>query len=410
MFRATRLSMPYGATTPATAANVLQTYVSHLRKVLPSHRLVTLPPGYLLELEPDELDLQHFERLTREGRRRLAAGDGERALHNFDEALALWRGPPLGGVGAAPFAQVEIARLEELHLAAREQRFEAALTLGRHAEVVAELEALVREQPLGIAARAAHARALPRGRTTDALATYRQGRALLVEEVGIEPSQELKDLNAAILRQDPALSSPATPTNVTANRSLLIVCSDARNLNELITLVAPLAQRPRHDLMLVLLVEQPDALAQATRLANECRSDLADAGISTRAAAFTSHEAAIDIARLVSDAEVALVVADAAGRLDEGGRFDADLAGVLAAVPCDVALLARAGASARHSAAPVLVPLAGPSTSGPPSSSVPGSRTRKGDACGSPGPRATSKPAAGMPADCSPGRRSSSSR
>jgi DNA-binding SARP family transcriptional activator len=133
---------------PASAHNSVHIYVSRLRKALGNGRLQTRGHGYVLALEPEELDLSRFERLLGEGREFLAAGEAERAARTLRAALALWLGPPLSDFTSEPFAQGEIARLEELHLAALEERIEADLAIGRHAELVSELEALVREHPL----------------------------------------------------------------------------------------------------------------------------------------------------------------------------------------------------------------------------------------------------------------------
>src|SRR5215212_3724340 len=134
---------------PASAVNSVHIYVSQLRKALDG-RLETRGRGYRLALEPEQLDLGRFERMLGEGRALLAAGEPERAAEALRSALALWRGPPLSDFASEPFAQSEIGRgrLEELRLAALEERIEADLALGRHVEFVSELEALVRERPL----------------------------------------------------------------------------------------------------------------------------------------------------------------------------------------------------------------------------------------------------------------------
>ena len=129
---------------PPTAAKTIQVYVSRLRKELGEGRLVTRAPGYLLRVDPGELDLDRFERLLGEAR----TDEPETAARKLREALALWRGPALGDLAYEPFAQPEIARLEELRLVALEQRIEADLACGRHRELIGELEALVFEHPL----------------------------------------------------------------------------------------------------------------------------------------------------------------------------------------------------------------------------------------------------------------------
>ena len=158
---------------------------------------------------PTQLDLGRFERLLDEGRTLLAAGDAERAAEALRGGLGLWRGPPLSDFASEPFAQTEIARLEELHLAALEERIEADLALGRHADLVPELEALVREHPLREGLRAQLMLALYRsGRQADALDAYQRARRMLAEELGLEPGRRLQELERAILSQDERLDSP----------------------------------------------------------------------------------------------------------------------------------------------------------------------------------------------------------
>jgi DNA-binding SARP family transcriptional activator/streptogramin lyase len=206
----------WGDTPPPTAAKTVQVYVSQLRKVLRNGNgdgpLLTRGRGYVLRIGPDDLDLHRFERSLAEGRRALGSDAPDQAAKALREGLALWRGPPLADFAYEPFAQAEIARLEELRLAAIEQRIEADLELGRHADVVGELEALTAEHPLREGLRAQLMLALYRcDRQAEALEAYRLGRRRLVEDVGIEPSKSLRELHAAILAQDPALGAPAPP-------------------------------------------------------------------------------------------------------------------------------------------------------------------------------------------------------
>jgi YVTN family beta-propeller protein len=197
---------------PASAVNSVHIYVSQLRKALDGC-LETRGRGYRLALEPEQVDLGRFERMLGEGRALLAAGEPERAAEALWSALALWRGPPLSDFASEPFAQSEIARLEELRLAALEERIEADLALGRHVELVSELEALVREHPLRERLRAQLMLALYRsGRQTEALDAYQQARRMLAEELGLEPGRRLQQLEGAILRQDAQLDPPSQAT------------------------------------------------------------------------------------------------------------------------------------------------------------------------------------------------------
>jgi DNA-binding SARP family transcriptional activator len=206
----------WGDEPPERAVKTVQVYVSQLRKALAPGDgaeggiILTRPPGYLLRLAPDGLDLRRFERLSEAGRRLLEQGDARAASARLGEALSLWRGPPLADFAYEPFAQVEIARLEELRLVALEDRAEADLRAGRAAELVGELEALVAGNPLRERFRGQLMLALYRsGRQAEALEVYRDGRAALVDELGIEPGKQLRALEQAILRQDAELEPPA---------------------------------------------------------------------------------------------------------------------------------------------------------------------------------------------------------
>ncbi len=207
----------WGDQLPHNAGNALQATVSRLRRDLEDAStggspIGTRPPGYVLEIEPDALDLWRFERLVSGGRARLAAGDPGGARTLLSEAFGLWRGAALADVTGVDALDRERSRLEEARLAALELRVEAELLDGRHAELVGELEALVAEHPYREELRAQLMLALYRaGRQAEALATYQEGRTLLVDELGIEPSRALQQLERAILLQDPTLELPESP-------------------------------------------------------------------------------------------------------------------------------------------------------------------------------------------------------
>jgi DNA-binding SARP family transcriptional activator len=191
----------WGERPPETAVETVQVYVSRLRKLLPADALVTRPPGYLLAVEPTTIDLARFERLVADAR----GAPPQRASALLREALELWRGPALAEFEDEPFARVERERLDDLRLTALEHRIEADLALGRDAELVGELEALITEQPHRERLRAQLMLALYRaGRQAQALTAYRRARAAL-DELGLEPNQALKQLEQQILRQDPSL-------------------------------------------------------------------------------------------------------------------------------------------------------------------------------------------------------------
>lgn len=200
----------WGEQPPRTAATSLQNFVSQLRKLLGADVVVTKPPGYQLRIAPEQLDLERFTRLVEESR---AEPPDERAA-KLRRALALWRGRPLADLGFEAFAQQEIGRLEELRLAALEDRVEADLQAGRHKDLVGELEAFADEHPLRERLRSQLMLALYRsGRQAEALQIYHDTRRVLVDELGIEPSPTLQQLHGAILRQDPRLEEgqPVAP-------------------------------------------------------------------------------------------------------------------------------------------------------------------------------------------------------
>ena len=201
----------WGDAPPRSAEKTLQSYVVHLRRALESGRprgtvLVTREPGYLLRVAPGELDAARFADLATQGRRLLAAGAAEAAAATLGEALGLWRGEAFEEFPEADACASEAARLAELRLGAVEERMEADLALGRHRELLAELEDLTREHPLRERLWGQLLLALYRcGRQADALLAYQRARATLVEELGIEPGVELRRLHTAILAQDPEL-------------------------------------------------------------------------------------------------------------------------------------------------------------------------------------------------------------
>jgi DNA-binding SARP family transcriptional activator len=210
-----------------TAAHAVQVYVSQLRKALGPEAIATRAPGYLLDLDPDALDVERFLRLTDEGRAALDAGDPTTAAGLLRDALALWRGPALADFRYDSFAQAEIARLEDLRSVAQESRIEADLALGLDSRLVSELESMVEAHPLRERPRALLMLALYRaGRQADALAAYRRTRATFVEELGIEPGPELRELEAAILRQDKTLLPDSRAVRPMQFRRLVsIVCA-----------------------------------------------------------------------------------------------------------------------------------------------------------------------------------------
>src|SRR5262249_10504046 len=204
----------YTGSPPPTAGAQVRDHVSQLRKLLGPDAgavLETRSPGYVLHVEPEQLDAARFERLVGAASDDLADGKDARAAELLREALALWRGPALADLAYAPYAQPTVGRLEELRLTALERRIEADLRLGRNGALIGELEGLVAEHPLREQFRAQLMLALYRsGRHAEAVGLYHDGRRALVDELGIEPSANLRRLASLILREDGSLGAPVS--------------------------------------------------------------------------------------------------------------------------------------------------------------------------------------------------------
>jgi DNA-binding SARP family transcriptional activator len=326
----------WGARPPRTAANALQYHVSQLRKALAPHdAIATQEPGYLIRVGPDELDLFRFEALVRDAQQ----APPELAAQRLRDALDLWRGPALAELAHESFAQIEIPRLEELRVAALERRFEADLALGRHAELVGEVQALVREHPLRERLRAVLMQALyGSDRQVEALEVYRETRQLLVDELGIEPSPALQELEQAVLRHDPALSSAAS-----RQRTIVVVATDPVRLDDLLAIAKPLARRPAREIILARLMPDAAKLSATNTALSERRDILARQGIASRIAAYTTGEPGADVVRLATEHDVDLIILDGASDLLESGHPDQDLGVVLDRAPCDVGVLTGVG-------------------------------------------------------------------
>jgi len=366
--RDTLIDALFGEEPREAARNLLQVYVSRLRKALEPGRelrsggsiIVTRAPGYLVQLESELLDLHRFERLAEEGRRALAAGDAEQAAERFREALALWRGPALADFAFEEFAAGESTRLDELRLAVVEDRIEADLARGLDATLIGELQGLVAAHPLRERPRGQLMLALYRaGRQAEALDVYQEGRRLLVEELGLEPGSTLRELERAMLQQDPALvlgKSPVAPPETAAVRHILVVSDGADDARALLTVAEVLAAAPEpRELILAQLVRDPAELRRAASRLNDERAGLADRGLLARSTAFTTTDWAADVLRLASEQEIELLLLS---RLpgDDLDVAEGELGRVLEEAPCDVAL--HVGDGLRASGA-VLVPFGG---------------------------------------------------
>jgi DNA-binding SARP family transcriptional activator len=356
----------WGEDPPASAQNLIQGAVSHLRKALGKDTIATQGSGYALRVDPQALDLHRFERLAEEGSLALEDGHFDQAAAALGEALALWRGPALADLVDEDFAQPVAARLEELRLLVLERRLEAELARGRHADVLGEIQGLAREHPLREPVHGLLMLALYRcGRQAEALEAYRSARSGLVEELGISPGPALQELEGRILRQDPELlpkvaagARPFAPGGVAPLRSILVAPLELESVDALLALAEPLAREPDREIVAVGTVAHGEGLALVSRELEERRARLVEHGVAARAAAFTSVTPGADVARLATEHDVDLLLVDAPG----GPLEDARVVALLDQAPCDVGVLAGAGERLAAAAdAPVLVPFGGTS-------------------------------------------------
>ena len=292
----------------------------------------------MIHVAAEQLDLRRFERLTEDAGQALARGEAEPAFALQRDALELWRGPPLADLEHEPFAQVATGRLEEILLAALEQRLDAELALGRHRELVGELDELAAQHPLHEPFASRLMLALYRsGRQGDALDVYRRTRATLSDGFGIEPGRELHELERAILNHDAFLDGGGAVTRAVAppDQLVLVLPSGDERLEALLTVAEPLATLPGRSLLIARLLPDETLLASTAAALNVRRASLA---VEARTAAFTTLDPVDDAVRLAAAYDVRLVLLDAPG-LDENG-FPADLAAIVERAPADVGLLA----------------------------------------------------------------------
>ena len=345
----------WGGRPPDDASTALQQHVSRLRKLLePATVLVTRAPGYALDLDPEQLDLFRFERLRSEGRRLLDAGDAARATDVLGEALSLWRGEALADLENEPFAREAVIQLDEARLDALEARLDAELALGRHAELVAELRALVRRHPLRERFRGQLMLALYRsGRQADALDAYADARRMLVSELGLEPGPALQRLQQSILAQEEELA-PGGTTRKPEPATERAVVSFVRELEalEVVTSVArALTEGTRREQLLV-HVATPLALATATTALTAARDALSNEGGRARIAVFSSPTPGEDVVRLALRHDADAIVADVGD-----DPLEPDVAAILRGAACDAVLAVRGGGAIQPG--PVVVPFGG---------------------------------------------------
>jgi DNA-binding SARP family transcriptional activator len=276
----------WGDAPPASAANLVQGAISHLRKVLGKDSIVTRGHGYAVQVGPDALDLHVFERRAQEGSLELERGDFEQAAATLAAAVDLWSGSALADLDGEPCVEAVAGRLEDLRLLVTERRLEAELGRGRHADVLGELRELVRDHPLRESCHALLMRALyGAGHQAEALEAYRSARESLVEELGIEPGPALQELHGRMLRQDPTLlAGTAGGADVSAYvsavtsrlGSILVFALDPSSLDLLSSLAEPLARRPEREIIMVATVAKADQLAPMGRALGERRELLVE--------------------------------------------------------------------------------------------------------------------------------------
>ena len=338
----------YAGDAPITAVTQIQRQISDLRKVLPASVIETRAPGYVIRLSSEQLDLSRFEHWTNEAMQLFGRGDAARATDLLRDALALWRGPPLADLSYESFAQRAIERLEEIRLAALEERIEADLTLGRHRELVGELEQLSEEHPTHERFRAQLMLALYRsGRQPEALDVFRRTRETLIQEFGIEPRPGLRELERAILRQDPSLNVGGVAATEGA---VLVLPSTEERLDQLLAIAEPLVRTQTREVIIARLLTDESTLSDATTSLNARRASLP---ANARTAVFTTSDPSRDALRFASRYDVELVLLDLPDVTDDLPSY---FAKILAGSPADVAMLSGTVDSERDG---VFVPFGG---------------------------------------------------
>ena len=346
----------YAGAAPVTAVTQVQRQISELRKLLGTSTIETRAPGYVIRLAPDQLDLRRFERRAEEAAHERERGRAHASAALYAEALELWRGPPLADVANEPFAQIRVARLEEIRLATLEQRIDADLAVGAHVRLVAELDELVAEHPLRERLRGQLMVALYRsGRQAEALDVYRRGRRTLVEELGMEPGPALRELERAILAQEPSLdAAQVVAPSTRPERAVLVLASAETRLDALLAVAEPLAGASEREVIVARLLSDPGTLADEASALNRRRASLS---VASRAAVFTTQDAAGDLVRLATAHAVELVLVEAPPGVDARTLPD-DLAAVLARSPADVGVVSGPPLD-REQGAGVYVPFGG---------------------------------------------------
>jgi DNA-binding SARP family transcriptional activator len=333
----------WGERPPRSAGKALQVYVSQLRDAVEPVRnapsvIVSQAPGYALALPPQAVDLRVFERLWGEGRRLRASDDAEGAAETLSRALSLWRGPPLADLTYVEAFSQDVSRLEEMRWTCLEDRIDADLAAGRHAQLIPDLEDLthrylLRERACGLLMLAYYRS----GRQADALHAFRRLRATLVGDLGLEPSPALAQLERSILQHDSVLDPPVAAEP--GSRTILVLGQgDLGDLDSLLPVAAPLAKGTGAEIVLVSVLppsagQDDDALVRMTRELSDRRALLEEAAVIARVAAFSTSAPAQDVVRFAAQQDVALILVDGTASLTSSASMVSEL---LASADCDV--------------------------------------------------------------------------
>lgn len=329
----------YSGAAPVTAVTQVQRQISELRKLLGAATIETRAPGYVIRLAPEQLDLKQFEHRATRASQALTKGDARAAADLYADALELWLGPPLADLANEPFAQISIERLEEIRLAAVEQRIDAELALGNHTRLIGELEEMVSAHPFRERFRGQLMLALYRsGRQAEALDAYRRARETLVEAFGIEPTPALRELERAILTHAPSLDlghAVPVPPSRQPDRAVLVLPSAEARLDGLLSIAVPLAGASEREVIVARLLPDAGKLAEEASVLNARRASIP---VVTRVAAFTTQDAVGDLVRLAAAHAVDLVLVDAPCGI-EAHELPDDLAAILEHSPADVGIV-----------------------------------------------------------------------